>query len=136
MLCEPAVRFHCVSQQLEFCEDNYCTTTTCISTKTSDGPNPYSVLLGWLTSSYMDYGNREPELYIQSIPDSVIKIYGDTLIRDITHICEKLKHIDNLRLCCNMKQIRSSDRHMLQTLCQWIHIAQLELKIAHKDHKE
>ena len=48
----------------------------------------------------------------------------------------KAKHIDNLRLCCNMKQIRSSDRHMLQTLCQWIHIAQLELKIAHKDHKE
>ena len=33
----------------------------------------YSVLLGWLTSSYLDYGNHEPEIYVQSIPKSADK---------------------------------------------------------------
>uniref|UniRef100_A0A6C0F4R2 Uncharacterized protein n=1 Tax=viral metagenome TaxID=1070528 RepID=A0A6C0F4R2_9ZZZZ len=135
MLCEPAVRFHSFSQQLEFSDEDYSVSMKCISTKTSDGPNPYSVLLGWLTSSYLDYGNHEPEIYVQSIPKSVIKMHGDTFIRDISHICEKLKHMDHVRLCCNLKHIRSSDRHMLKTLCQWIHIAQLELKLS-EDHKD
>ncbi len=134
MLCEPVVRFHSMSQQLEYSEeshtDSHIDNESYISTKTCDGPNPYSVLFDWLTSSYLDYGNRDPEIYIQSIPKSVIKMHGDTFIRDVYHICDKLKHMDHVRLCSNLKQIRSSDRHMLKTLCQWIHIAQLELKIS------
>ena len=133
MLCEPAVRFHSMSQQLEYSKDSHINSHTdnasYISTKTCDGPNPYSVLFEWLTSSYLDYGNRDPEIYIHSIPKSVIKMHGDTFIRDVYHLCDKLSQVTHIRLYSNLKQIRSSDRHMLKTLCQWIHIAQLELKI-------
>lgn len=133
MLCEPAVRFHSFSRQLEYSTESSTDgneNTSYISTKTCDGPNPYSVLFDWLTSSYLDYGNRDPEIYIQSIPTPVIKMHGDTFIRDVYHMCDKLSQVTHIRLCSNLKQIDSSDRHMLKTLCQWIHIAQLELKIS------
>ena len=134
MLCEPAVRFHSMSQQLEYSEESREDNESYISTKTSDGPNPYSVLFDRLTSSYLDWGYLEPELYIQGIPNNAIKMYGDIFIRDIYNLCDKLSYVKHIRLCSNLKQIRSSDRHMLKTLCQWIHIAQLELKLS-GDHK-